>query len=147
LRYQSSVVAENHPALPAIVIVDDDPNDIYLLCDRLRRAGVSNPVKTFGRADEAMAFLKGEIADRHGVKLACFLFTDLKMPGYDGLALANWVRAHPQLREIPIAIISGGDEPRDRAKAGKLGASYFTKFPPRSALLALVAQGANPARP
>jgi two-component system, response regulator len=132
------VVAENPSTLPPVVIVDDDPNDRYLLCDRLRRAGISNPLKTFERADEAMAFLKDEIATGNAIKPACFLFTDLKMPGYDGLALASWVRAHEQLREIPIAIISGGDEPKDRAKAGKLGASYYTKFPPRDALIALV---------
>lgn len=56
------------------------------------------------------------------------IFSDINMPGLDGLKLVRMLRADPRTSEIPIVMVTteGTTEDRDRAMA--LGASeYITK--------------------
>jgi two-component system chemotaxis response regulator CheY len=69
---------------------------------------------------EALKMLTNEQVD--------MLFSDINMPGMDGLKLVNLIRGDPRRRRIPIVMVTteGAEEDRERAMA--LGADeYITK--------------------
>jgi CheY-like chemotaxis protein len=134
------------PQLPPVVLVDDDHDDLFLLSDRLRRANVPNPLVTFDKASDAMGFLKVAIESTDGIGSApCVVITDVKMPGLDGFQLTGWIRAQPQFVNVPVVILSGANDPRDTARASKLGATaYYAKFPRGEALAAIIARASRP---
>jgi CheY-like chemotaxis protein len=53
---------------------------------------------------------------------------DLRMPRQDGFEVLEWVARQPQLKDLPIVILSGSDVPHDIERARRLGArDYLTK--------------------
>lgn len=67
------------------------------------------------------------------------ILLDLVMPVVDGLTLLRFFRAHPQLREVPIVVLSTKEDPVVKADAFALGANdYIVKLPDEVELLARV---------
>lgn len=132
--------------LPPVVLVDDDPDDLFVLSDRLRRASVINPLVAFDKASDAIGFLKAALDPHSEVAMApCIVITDLKMPGLDGFQFTGWVRAQPELAQVPIVALSSESDPRDAARALRLGANaWYPKFPRAEALVALIARASKP---
>jgi len=50
---------------------------------------------------------------------------DIALPGMDGLALLDALRAKDRLREIPILILSNHDDPETKTRSLELGARQF----------------------
>lgn len=116
-----------------ILLIDDNLEDIVLTQELLRKAGIKHPVLTAPGGEEGIRFLRdcGEL-------LPAFVLCDLRMPKVDGFDVLRWVRNQPRLADLYFAIHTGGDVPKDRARATMLGASKFlVKFPTRDELRAM----------
>ena len=56
------------------------------------------------------------------------LLLDLKMPKMNGFDVLRWVRANPEMRNLPVVVFSSSDLPEDKERAKELGArEYFVK--------------------
>ena len=78
-----------------ILVVDDDPNMIGMLCAMLARAGHS--VERTARGEKALEMLEKDTS-------VDLLLTDVKMPGIDGFGLARTARHRwPGLRVVYIS--------------------------------------------
>jgi CheY-like chemotaxis protein len=98
----------------AVVLVAEDNEDICVGLERLlTRAGF-----TVLTAPDGMAALKTALEARPDVVL-----TDLDMPNLTGLELCQAIRSHHELRDTPVAILSGSLMPGDSraAEAGLCG--------------------------
>jgi CheY-like chemotaxis protein len=82
----------------AILIVDDDPNDLRLTELALRHVGVTAPIHLCHDGLEAIAYMMGEgkYADREKFAYPTFVITDLKMPGADGFAVLEHLKSNPE---------------------------------------------------
>jgi CheY-like chemotaxis protein len=67
-------------ALPPILIVDDDADDIFILKRLLAKANITHKVVSFEDARAAFAYLQAEIAAGDKIYYPCVAFTDLNMP-------------------------------------------------------------------
>jgi two-component system chemotaxis response regulator CheY len=111
--------AEVYVANYKILVVEDSSIMRQLLVMALRRI----PKVTIFEAGDGIEALK--VLTNDDVDL---VFSDINMPGMDGLKLVNLIRSNPQRRRIPIVMVTteGADEDRERAMA--LGADeYITK--------------------
>ncbi len=67
------------------------------------------------------------------------ILQDLVMPQVDGLVLLRYFRAHPELKEVPLIVLSTKEEPVIKAEAFSLGANdYLVKLPDKVELIARI---------
>lgn len=113
-----------------IAIVDDNPDDIFILQRQLRRLGISCPIATFSDGHDAMAFLR-QTADSNGrTSLPEIVFLDIHMPGATGFSVLCWLREQDALKNLKVVILSGTSDPGDVALATALSAdAYLAKQP------------------
>ena len=70
------------PVSRPVFLVDDNPDDLFILRQRLLRGGVKNKIVSCDDGEDAMAELKRVMAA--GTPLPCVIFLDLRMPRCGG---------------------------------------------------------------
>jgi CheY-like chemotaxis protein len=117
---------------PAILLVEDNEDDVFLFRRALKAAAIINPVFSAEDGQVALDYLSGvgRFADRSKSPIPTAIFLDLKLPLKSGFAVLGWIREQPNLCAIPVVILSSSDEPSDKEKAFTLGASAYQVKPP-----------------
>lgn len=114
-----------------ILIVEDNPDDIFLIRRALTRARIANPVYFLKNGEEFINYLsgKGEFADRKKYPLPILILMDLKLPRISGFELIEWIRSQEKpISLIPIVVFTTSSQDSDINKAYELGAnSYLVK--------------------
>ena len=110
-----------------VMVVEDDPNDQFLIQHAFREIGVTDPVHYVGDGAEAIAYMLGEgkYADREKYAYPTFIITDLKMPGTDGFAVLEFLKSNPEWKVIPTIVLSASSDLDDIKKSYMLGASSY----------------------
>src|SRR5438067_9802617 len=89
-----------------ILLVDDDPDCRMLIRDAISECKVSNDVHEVKNGLEAIAFLKRQrefaSAPRPGL-----IYLDIEMPGMNGLDTLRRIKNDPELRDIPVVMMTG----------------------------------------
>lgn len=85
---------------PRLLLVEDDPQDAYLVQRYLSDLPHQGEVDHVGSLQDARALL-GASTD-----IACVM-VDLKLADGSGASLIEWMHAEPELREIPVIVFSG----------------------------------------
>lgn len=114
----------------AILLVEDDINDVLLMERALEKARLANPLKVVRDGAEAINYLEGEgiYADRDEYPLPLLMLLDLKMPRKSGFEVLEWLRQRTEFDDLPIVVLTSSEELPDVAKAYQLGAnSYLVK--------------------
>jgi CheY-like chemotaxis protein len=113
-----------------ILLVEDNKMDIALTLDAFREARLANKIHVAHNGEEALEYLfaEGNYSDRKIYPLPNIILLDLKMPGIDGLEVLKIVKNTPDIKRIPIIILTSSKEEGDRAMSYDLGAnSYLVK--------------------
>lgn len=124
-----------------VLLAEDDPDDVLLTHIAFEKARLANPLQVVRDGEEAIAYLEGEgrFSDRQKYPLPILLLLDLKMPRVSGFQVLEWLRDHPVLNRMPVAVMTSSDDDPHVKRAYELGAdSYLIKPPDAEALLALV---------
>src|SRR5437868_11249731 len=110
-----------------ILVVEDDPNDQFLIERAFRDIGVTDPIQVVGDGEEAIAYMMGEgkYSDREKYAYPTFIITDLKMPRADGFAVLEFLKGNPEWKVIPTIVLSASADLDDIKKCYMLGASSF----------------------
>jgi chemotaxis family two-component system response regulator Rcp1 len=110
-----------------ILLVEDNPADVHLTVEALRDAKVHNNLHVASDGEEALAFLRR----RNGYKEAPrpdLILLDLNLPRKSGREVLADVKADPDLRQIPVIILSTSSAEDDVTSAYDLAANcYVTK--------------------
>ena len=113
-----------------ILLVDDDPDCRMLLRDAIDECKVSNSVFEVSNGMEALDFLKrrGKFANAN-LPRPGLIYLDLEMPGMDGQATLKAIKADPDLRDIPVVMMTGVADEKEMKKAAVNGANSYTIKP------------------
>jgi CheY-like chemotaxis protein len=112
-----------------ILIAEDDEGHAALIQKNLKRAGLRNEFMRFRDGQEVLDFLFRQGDGPHR-KPACqyLLLLDIRMPKVDGVDVLRRVKASPDLRKMPVVMITTTDDPQEVDRCHDLGcSSYITK--------------------
>jgi CheY-like chemotaxis protein len=116
--------------LRPILLVEDNPRDLELTLEALRRCQIANDIIVVRDGAEAVDFLfrKNRFADRPERDPAVVLL-DLKLPKLDGLEVLERVKNDPAHRQIPIVMLTSSREESDLVRSYQLGVNAFVVKP------------------
>jgi CheY-like chemotaxis protein len=116
--------------LKRILLVDDSPRDTELALDALAQHNLANEVFTLRDGVEALDYLyrRGPFADRVAGHPAVVLL-DLKMPRVDGLEVLRQIKSDPQLKMIPVVVMTSSREEQDLVTSYQLGVNAYVVKP------------------
>ena len=113
-----------------MLMADDDPDDRMMAEKALREARLTNGLMFVENGEELMDYLyhRGSYADAAQYPLPGLILLDLNMPKKDGREALAEIKADPQLRRIPVVILTTSTAERDILRSYDLGVnSYITK--------------------
>ncbi|HYD99824.1 MAG TPA: response regulator [Alphaproteobacteria bacterium] len=113
-----------------ILLVEDNPKDIELALEALARSRVANEVVVLRDGAEAIDYLfcRGQYAGRNTGDPAVVLL-DLKLPKVDGLEVLEAIKGHPELRHVPMVMLTASREEKDLVRSYQLGVNAFVVKP------------------
>ncbi len=103
-----------------ILIIDDEPINIKVVCRYLREAGYKNCNAT-NDATSAIDLIRSDRPD--------LILLDLMMPQVDGLQILKMARADRDLQQTPIIVLTATDDRSTKLTALELGANEFLMKP------------------
>ena len=117
----------------AILLAEDDENDILLVRRAFDRAKIPNPLFIVHSGQETIDYLsgKGNFADRARFPLPGVMLLDLKMPCLDGFDVLAWLRTQPQFDTLPVVVLSSSKLQPDIDRSRQLGV-YDYRVKPHS---------------
>jgi CheY-like chemotaxis protein len=117
-------------SLRRILLVDDSPRDTELVLDALEQYHLANEIVTLRDGAAALDYLyrRGEFIDRASGQPAVILL-DLKMPKVDGLEVLQQIKADPNLKVIPVVVMTSSREEQDLISSYELGVNAYVVKP------------------
>jgi len=114
-----------------ILLVEDSPDDAFMVKRALRQAGVSQPLIHLRDGEEAVEYLSGKppYEDRNKFPIPALVLLDLKMPRLTGLDVLSWLQTRLELAHIPVVVLTGSVRTEDRQEAEKRGAVGYQVKP------------------
>lgn len=110
-----------------LLLADDDPDDRFLILRALRRIRPAVRVATARDGVELLAQLHALAAS--GRALPRVVLLDLNMPRLDGREVLRELAADPQLRALPVVVLSTSTEAEELRRVLALGAAAFVSKP------------------
>lgn len=111
-----------------ILLVDDDADCRMLVRDAISESRVRNQVIEATNGAEALDILhrRGPYADAPRPGL---IYLDIEMPGKDGQQTLREIKAEPELRDIPVVMMTGVADEQQMQLAAANGANSYTIKP------------------
>ena len=116
--------------LKPILLVEDNPRDLELTLLALERSQLANEVIVLRDGADALDYLlrRNAYAERDDGNPAVLLL-DLKLPKVDGLEVLKEIRNTPQLRSIPVVMLTSSKEEQDLLRSYELGVNAYVVKP------------------
>jgi CheY-like chemotaxis protein len=116
--------------LKRILLAEDNAHDVELTLAALSEHNLANEVVVVRDGAEALDYLhhRGQFAD-HPNGLPVVVLLDLKMPKVDGLEVLRQMKEHPDLKRIPIVMLTSSREEQDLVRSYQLGANAYVVKP------------------
>lgn len=120
------------PGQPIVILMADDDADDRLLCQQaLEESRVLNELYFVEDGEQLMDYLnqRGKYAPPANAPRPGLILLDLNMPRKDGREALREIKATPELRRIPIVVMTTSQAEEDIYRSYDLGANSFVTKP------------------
>ncbi|MEV4164233.1 response regulator [Nonomuraea dietziae] len=118
----------NHASPLDVLLVEDDPGDVLLTREAFELNHVRTRLHVVNDGEEAMAFLR-----RQGCYASAprpdMMLLDLNLPRKDGREVLADVKGDPDLRSIPIVVLTTSEAEEDIVRSYSLHANAYVAKP------------------
>lgn len=113
-----------------ILLVEDNPRDRELTLTALEGNNLVNEIITLRDGEEALDYLyrRNGFSGREGGNPTVILL-DIKMPKLDGIEVLRQLKNDPQLKLIPVVMLTSSREEKDLVDAYQLGVNAYVVKP------------------
>lgn len=116
-----------------IMLVEDDDGHRLLIRENLRAGGVVHDLVEMPDGQQALDYLtrRGQYQDRTKSPRPGLILLDIKMPKADGFAVLKAIKSDPELRLIPVLMLTSTDDQLEVNRCYTLGANNYVVKPVR----------------
>jgi CheY-like chemotaxis protein len=121
-----------NPIKPIVILIaEDDAEDRMLVKDALDESRLANDLRFVENGEELLNYLlnKNKYENKTENPLPGLILLDLNMPKMDGREALREIKKHPQLKVIPIVVLTTSQAEEDVLRTYDLGVSSFITKP------------------
>ena len=121
----------NTPKSIVILMADDDADDRLLAQDALNECRLANELHAVEKGEELLDYLyhRGKFSDPEKSPRPGLILLDLNMPKKDGREALLEIKKDPDLRKIPVVVLTTSKADTDIGRIYDLGANSFIAKP------------------
>lgn len=119
------------PKTHVLLMAEDDPDDRLLARDALNESGLQAELRFVENGEELLDYLfhRGKFSDQIEAPRPAVILLDLNMPRKDGREALRELKADPDLRRIPVVVLTTSRADTDIGGLYELGANSFVSKP------------------
>jgi len=110
-----------------ILIAEDDIGHFLLAKRRIRSSGIFSKIIHFSDGQLVSDFLKDKCIGDDATNY--LLLLDIRMPKIDGIEILEYVKSHPELKSIPVVIVTTSDNPLNILRCRQLNCDGYIVKP------------------
>jgi CheY-like chemotaxis protein len=115
---------------PAILIVDDDEGHAILVRENLLAAGLNNSIQHLADGQAVLDFFfNPKASPRRDKEQTYLVLLDIRMPKVDGTEVLRRLKLDPELRKMPVVILTTTDDSREVENCHLLGCNVYIQKP------------------
>ena len=111
-----------------ILIVEDNPSDVFLIEEALREHNVAAQLEILPDGEMAYSYW-GRFLDANRPPCPDLILLDINLPKRNGLEVLERIRSTPACAHTPVVIVSSSIKSDDLSKARELGISHYFRKP------------------
>jgi len=115
---------ESSPKSIRILLVEDNPGDVYLLEKTLKNRSLSYELTCYGDGEQAIRALKEE-----DCIVPDLIILDLNLPRREGFDVLQTIRCKPSFVGVPVGILTSSDAEKDRHRIAVTGSERYIHKP------------------
>ena len=114
-----------------ILVIEDSPEDYEAIRRAFEKANMANPLYHCEDGNIALDYLyrRGRFEDPANSPRPGVILLDLNLPGTDGYEVLCEIKQDPDLRGIPVIVLTSSDDERDVESCYEAGASSYVRKP------------------
>jgi len=122
---------KKHPLPITILMADDDSDDRLMMKEALEENRLANDLRFVEDGEELMDYLlrRGSFASIEKSPRPGLIFLDLNMPKKDGREALQEIKANPELKSIPVVVLTTSKAEEDVYRTYNLGVNSFVSKP------------------
>jgi CheY-like chemotaxis protein len=115
---------------PTILIVDDDEGHAILIRQNLQMAGLNNRMEHFRDGQAVLDFFfERDGRTARSLDGTYLVLLDIRMPKVDGTEVLRRIKAHPELKKLPVIMLTTTDDSREVERCHQLGCNEYIQKP------------------
>jgi CheY-like chemotaxis protein len=114
-----------------ILIADDDADDRLMIREAFEEGRLINPLRFVEDGEELLDYLcrRGSYEPTGSAPLPGLIILDLNMPRKDGREALREIKNHPDLKQIPVVVLTTSRAEEDIVRTYDLGVNSFITKP------------------
>ena len=111
-----------------VLLVEDDPGDVLMTQEAFADYKIANRLSVVSNGEDAIAYLRKQ--DRFAeAPTPDLVLLDLNLPRRDGREVLQEIKRDPELRRIPIVVLTTSEAEEDVVAAYDLHANAYVRKP------------------
>jgi CheY-like chemotaxis protein len=111
-----------------VLLVEDDEGDVQLTRESLEAGKVLNRLTVLSDGAAVIPYLRGE-GPHAGAARPDLVLLDLNLPGRDGRQVLAEIKGDPELRRIPVVVLTASKAEEDVVRSYDLHANAYVSKP------------------
>lgn len=111
-----------------ILIIEDNPGDTFLISEFLRDTKLDLNITIAEDGQKALDLLGGTDRSK-AIPAPDFIVLDLNLPKVHGYDVLAFIKGSPELRLVPVVVMTGSLDPKDELRSRSMGVTDFRVKP------------------
>jgi CheY-like chemotaxis protein len=111
-----------------VLLVEDDPGDVLMTREAFEHHKIHNQLHVVNDGEQAIQFLR-QLGEYAGAPRPGLILLDLNLPRRDGLEVLAELKGDPELRVIPVVILTTSQADEDILRSYALHANAYVSKP------------------